>query len=122
MPVDQITAMRPLLGDLMASAPSASPWCVTLEIRGRPELWIQMGPDVFNAAYLEEGHPEARLERAGLRGALGELVAFEPKLYATFTLNDAAPDVLAELADSWFTKVLGAGHDYAVDIALEDLG
>ena len=111
---DQIAEIAPDVREVLAAGPS---WCVTFEISGVPDKWVQFTAGTINAAYPHIEAPESRLSELG-SFALRE---WAPNKYVTgmLALEDARS--IARWIDHYFLAILGCDWDYSVDLSLERL-
>ncbi len=121
VPARQLATIRPYALQII-EAHADENWCATFEADANAEHWVQLMQGTINAAYPYDDDPLERLESHGLSGQVGEMIAFEAKAYATFTLKEASVASSAEFVDAWFSTILAVGDDYTVEAELEDLG
>jgi hypothetical protein len=121
VPAKQLATIRPYALEII-EAHADENWCATFEANANSEHWVQLMHGTINAAYPYDDDPMVRLERHGLAGQVGEMIAFEAKAYATFTLKEAAVTSSAEFVDAWFSTILAVGDGYTLEVQLEDHG
>ena len=123
---DCLAALRPTVREVI-DAGIAENWCMTAEVEGRPELWVQVSAKDFNAAYpAGPFEPQTALPTLGLAVPdWATLVTWTPDGYATFHHAGADASGLAGFATDWFMKVLLKTPDErsgaAIDVKIERL-
>jgi hypothetical protein len=112
---DQIAEIAPGVKEALAGGRS---WCVTFEISGDPNRWVQFTAGTINAAYPHVAAPGPRL------GALRSFAVeeWEPNKSVTgrLALEDAGS--IARWIDRYFAEVLDCDWDYSVDLKFDHLG
>ena len=111
---DQIAEIAPGVGEALAGGPS---WCVTFEISGDPNRWVQFTAGTINAAYPHVKAPGPRLD------ALGSFAVeeWEPNKSVTGTLALKDARSIARWIDRYFAEVLDCAWDYSVDLGFDRL-
>jgi hypothetical protein len=117
MSADQIAVIRPALLEAIQGAPST---CVTLELEGDADKWLQFVDSTINAAYPYDTDP---LESVKPLPALAEikLVGWEFRKFATFKISEVDAMTIARWIDGYFVGVLDCPADYDLDVVCEEL-
>ena len=112
---DQIAEIAPGVREALAGGPS---WCVTFEIPGNPNRWVQFTTGTINAAYPHVEAPGQLLSALGSFAVKG----WEPNKYVTGTLALEDARSIAGWIDRYFAEVLDCDWDYSVDFEFDRLG
>jgi hypothetical protein len=112
---DQVAEIAPGVREALAGGPS---WCVTFEVSGDPNRWVQFTDGTINAAYPYVEAPGPRL------GTLGSFAVeeWEPTKSVTGTLALEDATSIARWIDCYFAEVLDCDKDYSVDLEFDRLG
>ncbi|MFN0052932.1 MAG: hypothetical protein ACKV0T_12145 [Planctomycetales bacterium] len=115
MNADQLAEIRPALREVVEGAPDT---CVTFEVAGDPNRWIQVVDRTVNAAYPHADHPEERISRLELPPVSAMLVSWEAHKFATFEFAQIDLKAVAEWIDAYFVRVIGCTDgEYHLDVA-----
>jgi hypothetical protein len=119
MNADQIAEIRPAIREAITGAPHT---CVTLEIEGEPDKWMQLVDRTINAAYPHRDSPEDRLKSLPLVPRLIKVAGWEAQKFATFEFDGLEATTLAHWIDAYFVAILScAPGEYHVDVTSEQL-
>jgi hypothetical protein len=119
MSADQIAVITPALREVVDSEPGR---CVTFEVSGDSEKWIQVLDEFVNTAYPHNDNPEDRLSKLGLQPPAATLRDWEANKYATFEFSRLDVQVVAKWIDAYFVGVIGCiAGEYDLDITFADL-
>jgi hypothetical protein len=117
----QIAAIRSALLNLVDAQerelPRAADLCAMLCVAGREEQWVQLLLGTLNFGYPHDEDPLEFLKRYGVAAVAGlTLDAFEPKRYATLTLEPCAIDDLARFIDRLLIAIYALPEGYGVSV------
>jgi hypothetical protein len=119
MNADQIAEIRPAISEVIKGGPDT---CVTLEIEGESDKWMQVVDHTINAAYPHSDDPEERVKSLPKVPGLVKVINWEARKFATFELADLEATALAHWIDAYFVDVLTcAPGKYHVDVKCEQL-
>jgi len=119
MAADQIAEIAPGLREALAGGPET---CVTFEVTGDPDKWVQFLDGTVNAAYPRETPPDPEHLLPEAPDLAPRLLEWEPRKCATFALDSADVRALAGWIDLYFVCILGCVDDgYDVDVRIETL-
>jgi hypothetical protein len=118
MNADQIAEIQPALREAFDGAPIT---CVTFEVEGDQERWLQVVDQTINAAYPHADDPESRLR--ALPGVSGlRISSWEAWKFVTLECPGWDAGSLATWIDAYFVAVLACkAGDYHVDVTCENL-
>lgn len=115
---ERLRQIRTAIDEIFSTDNPKLDLCATLEIPSNTNHWVQVTREEVNLAYPFEDEPLGRLASSGLAGF--ELLAWEPKLYATFRHAGRNAEIVAGFVDAWFSEVLGStGSD--LSLTMDDL-
>ncbi|HZF10263.1 MAG TPA: hypothetical protein VFE33_15850 [Thermoanaerobaculia bacterium] len=120
MGADQIAEIAPGLREALAGGPDT---CVTFEVTGDPEKWVQFLDGTVNAAYPRETPPVLEhLLPATSPDLEPRLLGWEARKYATLKIPGADTRFLASWIDRYFVCILDCeAGGYDVDVTIEML-
>jgi hypothetical protein len=119
MNTEQIAEIHAALRRALEGAPDI---CVTLEVTGQRERWMQIVDFTVNAAYPHTMQPEEMLKTLPRLAGKGEIVSWEPGKFATFQFHALEPDSLTKWIDAYFVGILDCvPGEYHLDVACDDL-
>ena len=119
MNADQIAEIRPAIREAIKGAPKT---CVTLEVDGEPDKWMQIVDRTVNAAYPHSDDPNERVKGMGSVQLMTKVTSWEPGKFATFIFAELEATVVSHWVDAYFVKVLScASGEYHVNVACEQL-
>lgn len=118
MNADQIAQIRPAVQEAIDGAPDS---CVTFEIEGDPDKWMQVVDHTINSAFPHADDPEERLKAIpGFSGL--SITAWEAENFVTLEAPGWDATALAEWIAAYLVMVLGCeAGDYDVDVTYEKL-
>jgi hypothetical protein len=113
---DVVAGITPLLASVIEGP---SNMCLTLNLEGDADRWVQYMADSVNAAYFGDEPPSE-----DLLSALGPAIvtSFEARKYMTVTLAARDPESIAAWMYDYFWLVLECGDAFVLDAEVEDLG
>lgn len=115
---DQLTEIRSSIREAIDGAPDT---CVTLQVEGQSEKWIQIVDRTINAAYPHTNDPNERLKSWSSKPAV-KVVSWEAGKFATFEFTEFEVTAIARWVDAYFVGVLScAPGEYHLDIASEQV-
>jgi len=127
MGADQIAAIRPALQEIddavAAGEPNAAGLCVTFNVAGDEDAWVQVMDGVVNAGYRRQEDPDTFLQAAGIPRLPGlKLSGWDEETFATWNHAPCTTDEVAKFVD----QLLAALHSldpetYEVDWKIENL-
>jgi hypothetical protein len=118
MNADQIAEICPAVQEAIAGAPDT---CVTLEIEGDSDKWLQVAGNQINAAYPYDEHPEGKMKPLPLPPA-AKIVDWKAHRFVTLECEELEPTALAQWIDAYFVALLSCPPgDYHVEITYEQL-
>ncbi|WP_193215113.1 hypothetical protein [Luteolibacter marinus] len=113
MSADRIAELRPAIREAIDGAPNT---CVTFEIDGDSDKWLQFVDHTINAAYPHIEDPSHRIEAmSGV--AIPRIVDWEAGEFATFELARVELTPLAKWIDEYFVSILGCdagGYHFSI--------
>lgn len=119
MNTDQLAEIRPALREVFNAPPNV---CLTLEVAGNGDNWVQIVDRTLNAAYPHTDEPASRLKGPNLSQHGLELESWEAEKFATFEVKDIELEVLAAWIDAYIVQVLEcADGQYHLDVAFQEL-
>ena len=119
MSVDQIAEIQPAIREAMEGGPDT---CVTFNVGGDPDKWVQFVGRTVNGAYPHSDDPEARVADMCSEHLMTKVISWESGKYATFLFGEVEATALAHWVDAYFVHVLSCGPGgYHVDIACEQI-
>jgi hypothetical protein len=111
---DQIAEIAPGVREALAGGPS---FCVTFQVSGDPDRWVQLTGGTINAAYPHFDAPGLHLPGS----ESFSVTDWEPDKYVTGTLALEDAKLIADWIDRYFAEVLGCDSGYSVDLAFDRL-
>ena len=124
MGTDQIAEIAPGIREVVDGFAEDRDLCVTFEVTGEPDRWLQYTTGSINIAYPLDEDPASLPTRLGIDPLKSlALVDWAPRLFATFNI-EATLTVreIARIIDAMFESTLGcAGWDYSVDVEIIEL-
>ncbi|MEO7640058.1 MAG: hypothetical protein ABI919_11080 [Ramlibacter sp.] len=114
MSTSPIAQIADAIQEALAGAPDL---CATFTLSDRPDCWVQFVGGVANAVYPGTAEPAALLARLGS----GTLQGWKAKEYLTVALALEDAQGIAQWIDRYFTEVLQASEEYALDVSVESL-
>jgi len=118
---DQLAEIWPALREAIAGGEDS---CVTFEVAGEADKWVQFVGHSLNCAYPNTVPPDMSHLPAKLVAALGEveIEGWEAGKYVTFAVKTPEADPLASLIDAIFVVFLGCKPgEYHLDVTHEEL-
>jgi hypothetical protein len=126
---DQADAIAVAIGDLYSDKNEGGMLCCTLEAVNADglDVSIQVMAETINLApYPYVDDPLTRLELSGALETLHDLdlvlVDWDANAFATVGTSGSKPDMVAQLVDKTFLKVMGCSPGYTFKVSTEDLG
>jgi len=115
MNADLLAEIRLALQKVVEGAPDT---CVTFEVEGDSDKWVQVFDQTVNAAYPYSDNPEERLSKLGLSLISTKLNCWEENKFATFEVTPFEVEPVTEWIDAYFVRVLGCrSGEYHLDTA-----
>ena|ERR1051325_4456587 len=115
---DQIAEIRPAIREAIEGAPNT---CVTLEVEGSLNKWMQVVDHTINAAYPHNDAPQ-QLINWPHRQISAKLVKWVPGKLATFEIGELEASTISHWIDAYFVNVLGCPPgEYHLSVAFERL-
>ena len=119
-PPDLLAGLRPLVRQAFAA--DGDGWCVTAEVVGRPDRWVQVTTDAVNASYPVAFAPPVALAAYGCPVPAGWAVSdWRPNQYVTLSHPGTNDFAVARYAARLLAAVAEEA-DPAVELKIEELG
>jgi hypothetical protein len=118
MSADQIAEIRPVIREAIAGAPDT---CITLEVVGESDKWLQVVDCTINAAYPHESDAQQVLDTLPRLAGI-QVASWEANTIATFEIESTEVSSLATWIDAYFVTILGCiDGEYHLDAKIERL-
>lgn len=118
---DQLSEIRSGLREALSGGGGV---CVTFEVEGMEDKWVQYVGGTINAAYGSTAAPALSTIPVALQEAVGRvwLADWEPAKFFTLGIEKAEAGPLAKLIDWIFTEIQGcAAGDYHLSVDVDDV-
>lgn len=119
MNADQIAEIRPALREVLDGGPDT---CLTLEVTGDSDKWLQITDRTLNAAYPHKDPPETKLKSLLSSPLVREISSWEAGKFVTIEFIKVEVTETSSWIDTYFVSVLGCLEgNYHLDVGFENL-